>query len=95
MRLIRLAYAAQFLMALVTVFVLWSEVGGQSHLDLMPWYLAKKVGTVLGHCVVAQLRKHHFRPAHGTPPRGSFGARDEMQHSNDDEDLCAAARDGR
>src|SRR5215510_9728294 len=44
MRLIRLAYVAQFLMALVTVFVLWSQVGGQSHLDLMPWYLKLGLG---------------------------------------------------
>lgn len=44
MRWIRLAYVAQFLMALVTVFVLWSEVGGQSHLDLMPWYLKLGLG---------------------------------------------------
>jgi len=29
----------QFLIALIAVFFLWSEVGGQGHLDLMPWYL--------------------------------------------------------
>jgi len=39
MPLLRLAYTAQFLLALIAVFVLWSEVGGQSHLDLLPWYL--------------------------------------------------------
>lgn len=38
MPLLRLAYITQFLIALIAVFVLWSEVGGQSHLDLMPWY---------------------------------------------------------
>jgi hypothetical protein len=35
---IRLAYATQFLLAVIAIFVLWSEVGGQSHLDLIPWY---------------------------------------------------------
>ncbi|HXB71717.1 MAG TPA: hypothetical protein VNY05_26000 [Candidatus Acidoferrales bacterium] len=39
MPLLRLAYATQFLIALIAVFVLWSQVGGQSHLDLVPWYL--------------------------------------------------------
>ena len=35
---LRLAYCAIFLLALLTVFTVWSEVGGQGHLDLMPWY---------------------------------------------------------
>lgn len=35
---LRLAYCAEFLLALLTVFTVWSEVGGQGHLDLMPWY---------------------------------------------------------
>jgi hypothetical protein len=39
MHTLRLAYATQFLIALIAVYVLWSQVGGQSHLDLMPWYL--------------------------------------------------------
>src|SRR5271169_1196441 len=39
MPILRLAYATQFLIALIAVFVLWSQVGGQSHLDLMPWYI--------------------------------------------------------
>lgn len=37
-KLIRLAYTAEFLLALVAVFTLWSQVGGQVHLDMMPWY---------------------------------------------------------
>ena len=44
MPILRLAYATQFLIALVAVFVLWSEVGGQVHLDLMPWYLKLGLG---------------------------------------------------
>jgi hypothetical protein len=37
MLLLRLAYATLFLIALIAVFVLWSQVGGQSHLDYMAW----------------------------------------------------------
>jgi hypothetical protein len=44
MPILRLAYATQFLIALVTVFLLWSIVGGQNHLDLMPWYLKAGLG---------------------------------------------------
>jgi hypothetical protein len=39
MPILRLAYTTQFLIALLAIFELWSQVGGQSHLDLMPWYL--------------------------------------------------------
>jgi len=35
---LRLAYALEFLLALLVTLTLWSEVGGQSHLDMMPWY---------------------------------------------------------
>ena len=35
---LRLAYSFEFLFALLTILTLWSEVGGQSHLDMMPWY---------------------------------------------------------
>lgn len=35
---LRLAYAIEFLLALLVTLTLWSEVGGQSHLDMMPWY---------------------------------------------------------
>lgn len=38
MPILRLAYTTQFLLALIAIFILWSEVGGQSHLDLLPWY---------------------------------------------------------
>src|SRR5947209_18222470 len=36
---LRLAYITLFLIALLTVFTLWSQVGGQGHLDLVPWYV--------------------------------------------------------
>jgi len=41
---LRLAYSTQLLIAVITVFVLWAQVGGQSHLDLMPWYLKLALG---------------------------------------------------
>jgi len=40
----RLAYTTEFLIALVAIYVTWSEVGGQYHLDLMPWYLKLGLG---------------------------------------------------
>jgi len=51
MPLLRLAYATQFLIALIAVFILWSQVGGQSHLDYMPWYW--KLGLGIGAAVAA------------------------------------------
>ena len=44
MPILRLAYTTLFLLALLAVFFLWSEVGGQSHLDLMPWYVKLVLG---------------------------------------------------
>ena len=52
MSILRLAYATQFLIALIAVFVLWSQVGGQSHLDLMPWYLKLALGAGAALAVV-------------------------------------------
>jgi hypothetical protein len=49
---LRLAYAIEFLIALIAVFVLWSEVGGQSHLDLMPWYVKLGLGAGAAFAVV-------------------------------------------
>jgi hypothetical protein len=41
---LRLAYAFEFLVALIATFVLWGEVGGQGHLDLIPWYTKLVLG---------------------------------------------------
>jgi hypothetical protein len=43
---LRLAYAVEFLIALIAILAMWSEVGGQGHLDLMPWYI--KLACVFG-----------------------------------------------
>lgn len=45
MPILRLAYTTLFLIALLAVFELWSQVGGQSHLDLMPWYFKLVLGS--------------------------------------------------
>jgi hypothetical protein len=50
----RLAYICEFLLALLAITVVWGQVGGQGHLDLMPWYdkfvliFALALATVLG-----------------------------------------------
>jgi cytochrome c biogenesis factor len=50
----RLAYICEFLLALLAITVVWGQVGGQNHLDLMPWYdkfvliFALALVTVLG-----------------------------------------------
>ena len=37
-RYLRIAYAIQFVVTWMSVYTIWSQVGGQGHLDLMPWY---------------------------------------------------------
>jgi heme/copper-type cytochrome/quinol oxidase subunit 3 len=37
--LARLLYIIEFFLALLAILALWSQVGGQTHLDLMPWHL--------------------------------------------------------
>ncbi len=51
--LLRLAYMLEFLVALVAVFEVWSQVGGQGHLDLMPWYTKLGLGVGLALVTVA------------------------------------------
>jgi hypothetical protein len=34
----RIAYVCEFLLALLAISVVWGQVDGQDHLDLMPWY---------------------------------------------------------
>jgi hypothetical protein len=52
MPLLRLAYVTQFLIAVIAVFILWSQVGGQGHLDLMPWYLKLGLGAGAAFAIV-------------------------------------------
>jgi hypothetical protein len=52
MPILRLAYATQFLIALIAVYVLWSQVGGQAHLDLLPWTVKLGLGLAAAYCMV-------------------------------------------
>jgi hypothetical protein len=52
MPLLRLAYVTQFLIAVIAVFVLWSQVGGQSHLDLLPWHVKLGLACAAAYCIV-------------------------------------------
>lgn len=36
--LLRLAYICEFLLAMLTSSAVWGQIGGQGHLDIMPWY---------------------------------------------------------
>ena len=47
---LRLAYMSEFLLALVSILEVWSQIGGQGHLDLMPWYV--KMGFVVGLALI-------------------------------------------
>lgn len=52
MQILRLAYVTLFLIAVIAIYVLWSEAGGQGHLDLMPWYLKLGLGAGAAYAVV-------------------------------------------
>ncbi|MGP8243645.1 MAG: hypothetical protein ACLQVN_03895 [Bryobacteraceae bacterium] len=41
---------------MIAVFFLWSEIGGQVHLDLMPWYLKVGLGGGAALAVVKATR---------------------------------------
>jgi len=52
MPLLRLAYSTQFLIAVMAIFVIWSQVGGQGHLDLVPWPVKLGLGLAAAYGVV-------------------------------------------
>jgi hypothetical protein len=49
---LRLAYAFEFLLALLVGTVLWTQIGGQGHLDLMPWHIKLACISLLAWCSV-------------------------------------------
>ena len=51
-RFLRIVYVAEFLLALIAVYTVWSEVGGQGHLDQMAWYLKLPIGTLMAYATV-------------------------------------------
>ena len=52
MPLLRLAYSTQFLIAVMAIFVIWAQVGGQGHLDLVPWPVKLGLGLAAAYGVV-------------------------------------------
>jgi hypothetical protein len=52
MPLLRLAYSTLYLIALIAVFVAWSQVGGQTHIDLLPWWLKLVLGFAMALAIV-------------------------------------------
>jgi hypothetical protein len=51
-KLLRIVYIAEFLLALVAVFTAWSQVGGQTHLELMAWYFKLLLGVGMAYGTV-------------------------------------------
>jgi len=49
---LRLLYAIEFLIALIATYTVWSEVGGQYHLDLMAWYWKLCLGAGIAFAAV-------------------------------------------
>jgi heme/copper-type cytochrome/quinol oxidase subunit 3 len=52
MPILRLAYTTLFLIALIATFVLWAQVGGQGHLDLLPWFVKLALGVAAAYSTV-------------------------------------------
>jgi acyl-CoA synthetase (AMP-forming)/AMP-acid ligase II len=48
----RFAYVCEFLLAAIAIFDTWSQIGGQAHLDMMPWYWKLGLGCGLAAVVV-------------------------------------------
>ena len=51
-RLLRVIYFVEFLLALIAVYTVWSQVGGQTHLDLMPWFWKAAIGIPASYAFV-------------------------------------------
>ena len=50
--MLRLLYAIEFLIALIATYTIWSQVGGQYHLDLMAWYWKLGLGAGVAFAAV-------------------------------------------
>ena len=51
-RPLRIAYAIEFLLALIACFECWSQIGGQAPFDLMPWWLKLLLATGFAAVIV-------------------------------------------
>lgn len=49
---LRLAYSFEYLIALLVSVELWTEIGGQGHMDLIAWYIKLPCILVQAWCVV-------------------------------------------
>jgi hypothetical protein len=49
---LRLLYAIEFLIALIATYTVWSQVGGQGHLDIMAWYWKLLLGAAIAFAAV-------------------------------------------
>lgn len=49
---LRLAYVFEYMLALQAALMLWTQVGGEGHMDLLPWYLKLCCIAFLALCVV-------------------------------------------
>ena len=53
---LRLAYIFEFGIALLAIFTVWSQVGGQGHLDLIAWYIKLACAVALAWCSIKMTR---------------------------------------
>lgn len=49
---LKIGYTCEFLLAVIAVYTAWSQVGGQGHLDLMPWYAKLVLGCAVSATIV-------------------------------------------
>jgi hypothetical protein len=52
-KLLRLVYVCEFLVAMLAIFTSWSEIGGQAALDLMNWEWKLGFSLLLASAIVA------------------------------------------
>ncbi len=50
--MLRLFYGMEFLVALIATYTVWSQVGGQGHLDMMAWYWKLFLGVGISYATV-------------------------------------------
>ncbi|MGA2135110.1 MAG: hypothetical protein ABSH50_22725 [Bryobacteraceae bacterium] len=50
--MLQLFYAIEFLIALIATFTVWSQVGGQGHLDMMAWYWKLSLSVGISYATV-------------------------------------------
>ncbi len=51
-RFLRIAYAVQFVVTVMAIFEVWGQVGGQGHIDMMPWYAKLLLSSALSLATV-------------------------------------------